>query len=151
MGDKFPHKIFKKGVDKGFNSVYNKEKAKELKKMSAKEKEIKKYMDKLGISYEEAEQLWEDDQEDYIGEEGEQMTEKAKALKRYEKADTKRKKSTRERKVDTVKKHLLDLVAEGLKGSVECIEYQNEVSISFKYGEDNYSLKLTRHRPPKEK
>jgi hypothetical protein len=128
-----------------------KKKAKELKKMSAKEKEIKKYMDKLGISYEEAEQLWEDDQEDYIGEEGEQMTEKAKALKRYEKADTKRKKSTRERKVDTVKKHLLDLIVEGLKGSVECVEYQNEVSISFKYGEDNYSVKLTRHRPPKEK
>ena len=119
--------------------------------MSAKEKEIKKYMDKLGISYEEAEQLWEDDQEDYIGEEGEQMTEKAKALKRYEKADTKRKKLTRERKVDTVKKYLLDLIVEGLKGSVEYVEYQNEVSISFKYGEDNYSVKLTRHRPPKEK
>ena len=38
--------------------------------MTAKEKEIRKYMEKLGISYEEAEQLWEDDQEDYIGEAG---------------------------------------------------------------------------------
>ena len=119
--------------------------------MSAKEKEIKKYMDKLGISYEEAEQLWEDDQEDYIGEEGEQMTEKAKALKRYEKADTKRKKSTRERKVDNVKKYLLELAESGLEGFVENVEYQNEVSISFDYEDSHYSLKLTRHRPPKEK
>lgn len=119
--------------------------------MTEKEKAIKNYMEKLKISHEEAEQLWEDDQEDYIGEEGEKMTEQAKKLKRYEKANKTRKKSTRERKVDTVKKYLLDLIVEGLKGSVERIEYQNEVSISFKYGEDNYSLKLTRHRQPKEK
>ena len=71
--------------------------------MTNKEKEIKKYMEKLNISYQEAEQLWEDDQEDYIGEEGEQMTENAKSLKRYEKSEKTRKNSTRERKVDTVK------------------------------------------------
>ena len=29
--------------------------------MTNKEKEIKKYMEKLNISYQEAEQLWEDD------------------------------------------------------------------------------------------
>ena len=116
----------------------------------AKEKEIRKYMEKLGISYEEAEQLWEDDQEDYIGEAGEEMTAKAKELKRYEKGDvSKRKKSTRERKVDTVKKHLLDLAVNGLVADVQQIEYQNEVSISFVYNGDNYSLKLTRHRPLK--
>lgn len=120
--------------------------------MTTKEKEIRKYMEKLGISYEEAEQLWEDDQEDYIGEAGEEMTAKAKELKRYEKGDSsKRKKSTRERKVDTVKKHLLDLAVNGLVADVQQIEYQNEVSISFVYNGDNYSLKLTRHRPPKEK
>lgn len=119
--------------------------------MTEKEKAIQTYMKKLNISHEEAEQLWEDDQEDYIGEEGEKMTENAKKLKRYEKGENARKKSTRERKVDTVKKYLLDLIVEGLKGSVEWIEYQNEVSISFKYGEDNYLLKLIRHRQPKEK
>ena len=119
--------------------------------MINKEKEIKKYMEKLNISYQEAEQLWEDDQEDYIGEEGEKMTENAKSLKRYEKSKKTRKNSTKERKVDTVKKHLLDLAVEGLKSSVEYIEYQNEVSISFVYNGENYSLKLIRHRPPKEK
>jgi alpha-L-fucosidase len=126
-----------------------KKKAKELKKMSAKEKEIKKYMEKLGISYEEAEQLWEDDQEDYIGEEGEQMTKKAKGLKRYEKADTKRKKSTRERKVDNVKLYLLELAEDGLEGYVENIEYYNELSFSFDYEGEHFSLKLTRHRKEK--
>lgn len=119
--------------------------------MTNKEKEIKKYMEKLGISYQEAEQLWEDDQDDYIGEEGEKMTENAKSLKRYEKSEKTRKKSTRERKVDTVKKHLLDLAVNGLVADVQQIEYQNEVSISFVYNGDNYSLKLTRHRPLKEK
>ena len=118
--------------------------------MTAKEKEIRKYMERLGISYEEAEQLWEDDQEDYIGEAGEEMTAKAKELKRYEKGDvSKRKKSTRERKVDTVKKYLLELCEDGLDGFVENVEYQNEVSISFDYEGEHYSLKLTRHRPPK--
>ena len=117
-----------------------------------KELQIKNYMEKLGLSYEEAEQLWKDDQDDFIGEEGEQMTAKAKELKRYEKGDiSKRKKSTRERKVDSVKKHLLDLAVNGLVEDVQQIEYQNEVSISFVYNEENYSLKLTRHRPPKEK
>lgn len=118
--------------------------------MTNKEKEIKKYMEKLGISYQEAEQLWEDDQEDYIGEAGEEMTAKAKELKRYEKSDiSKRKKSTRERKVDNVKKYLLELAESGLDGFVENVEYQNEVSISFDYEGEHYSLKLTRHRPPK--
>ena len=115
-----------------------------------KELQIKNYMEKLGLSYEEAEQLWKDDQDDFIGEEGEQMTAKAKELKRYEKGNiSNRKKSTRERKVDSVKKHLLDLAVNGLVEDVQQIEYQNEVSISFVYNGENYSLKLTRHRPLK--
>ena len=51
-----------------------------------KEEQILDFMAKLKISREEAEQLFEDDAEDYIGEEGEQMTEKAKEIKRYEKS-----------------------------------------------------------------
>lgn len=115
-----------------------------------KEEQIKSYMNKLKISREEAEQLWEDDQEDYIGEEGEEMTKKAKEIKNYTQSDkTKRKKSTRERKVDHVKRYLLQLAEDGLEGFVENVEYQNEVSISFDYEGEHYSLKLTRHRPPK--
>ena len=55
-----------------------------------KEKQILSYMKSLKISREEAEQLWEDDQADYIGEEGEEMTKKAKEIKRYKRAQAKR-------------------------------------------------------------
>lgn len=114
--------------------------------MTEKEKAIKNYMEKLKISREDAEQLWEDDQADYIGEEGEKMTENAKELRRYEKGKSSRKKVVKERKVDTIKKHLFDLVINGIAEEVEQIERHNEVSIAFVYNNDNYSLKLTRHR-----
>lgn len=114
--------------------------------MTEKEKAIKNYMEKLKISREDAEQLWEDDQADFIGEEGEKMTENAKELRRYEKGTTSRKKIVKERKVDTIKKHLFDLVINGIAEEVEQIERHNEVSIAFVYNNENYSLKLTRHR-----
>ena len=96
--------------------------------MTEKEKVIKNYMKKLNISREDAEQLWEDDQADFIGEEGEEMTKNAKELRRYEKGKTSRKKMERIRKVDTVKKFLLDCAVKGLMEEVSRIEYQNEVS-----------------------
>lgn len=114
--------------------------------MTEKEKAIVNYMEKLKISREDAEQLWEDDQADYIGEEGEKMTENAKELRRYEKGKSSRKKMVKERKVDTIKKHLFDLVINGIAEEVEQIERHNEVSIAFVYNNENYSLKLTRHR-----
>lgn len=114
--------------------------------MTEKEKAIVNYMEKLKISREDAEQLWEDDQADYIGEEGEEMTKNAKELRRYEKGKTSRKKMVKERKVDTIKKYLFDLVINGIAEEVEQIERYNEVSIAFVYNNENYSLKLTRHR-----
>ena len=111
--------------------------------MTEKEKVIKNNMKKLNISREDAEQLWEDDQADFIGEEGEKMTENAKELRRYDKGKTSRKKMEKTRKVDTVKKFLLDCAVKGLMVEVSRIEYQNEVSISFVYNNENYSLKLT--------
>ena len=114
-----------------------------------KEEQILAYMKNLEISREEAEQLWLDDQEDYIGEEGEEMSAKAKKLRRYETSIQKKERKPRERKVDNVKKYLLELAEDGLRGSVDKIEYHNEVSISFDYEGEHYSLKLTRHRPPK--
>jgi predicted transcriptional regulator len=119
---------------------------KEMMTMTEKEKAIVNYMEKLKISREDAEQLWEDDQADFIGEEGEKMTENAKELRRYEKGKTSRKKMVKERKVDTIKKHLFDLVINGIAEEVEQIERHNEVSIAFVYNNENYSLKLTRHR-----
>ena len=77
-----------------------------------KEKIINDYMKKLGISREEAEQLYEDDLEDFIGEEGEAMTEKAKAIKIRGDGEEKKKKSTKERKVDEAKKEYEKVDAE---------------------------------------
>lgn len=67
-----------------------------------KEQIVADYMKKLNISKEEAEQLYEDDLADYIGEEGEEMTQKAKSIRRYEqKAEKSDNKATKKRTVKT--------------------------------------------------
>ncbi len=121
--------------------------------MTAKEKEnkIQQYMKALDITREEAIQLIEDDENDIIGEEGEELQEKAKEVRRYEKSDKPRKKAVKERKVDEEKKHLLEILAEALTHSVptENISVKNEAEINFDYGVNKYTIKLVKHRPPK--
>ena len=116
-----------------------------------REEKIALYMKKLDISREEAIELIEDDENDYIGEEGEEMTEKAKEVKRYEKSTKERKKTVKERKVDKEKKHLIEILAEAITHSAptENISIKNEAEISFSYGENSYTIKLVKHRPPK--
>ena len=86
-------------------------------------------------------------------EEAEEMAEmeiKANGIKRYEKSDKPRKKTTRERKVDETKKKILlgcKCFIEGLGGVVVSIKTETEVKFTFE-GEE-YTLKLTKHRPPK--
>lgn len=115
----------------------------------AKEQEIQKNMKVLGISREEAEQLWEDDQNDFIGEEGEEMTRKAKEVKRYEKGDKPRAKAKKERKVDENKKLILDKLHKALETFVKITSVKTETEISFVYNDEEYTLKLTKHRPKK--
>lgn len=114
-----------------------------------KEQEIQKNMKVLGISREEAEQLWEDDQNDFIGEEGEEMTRKAKEVKRYEKGDKPRAKAKKERKVDENKKLILDKLHKALETFVKITNVKTETEISFVYNDEEYTLKLTKHRPKK--
>ena len=114
-----------------------------------KEQEILNYMKNLQISREEAEQLWEDDQEDFIGEEGEEMTKKAKEVKRYEKADKSKSKSKKERKIDENKKLILDKLHKTLETFVEITNVKTETEINFVYNDEKYTLKLTKHRPKK--
>lgn len=113
-----------------------------------KEEQIKIFMKSYGISKEEAEQLWEDDQNDYIGEEGEEMQKKADALKRnYVSSKPDRKKSTRERKVDGEKLDILQTIAAALENEYNMsVDIEKELNIHFSLGESNYSLTLTRHR-----
>lgn len=114
-----------------------------------KEQEIQKNIKMLGISREEAEQLWEDDQNDFIGEEGEEMTRKAKEVKRYEKGDKPRAKAKKERKVDENKKLILDKLHKALETFVKITNVKTETEISFVYNDEEYTLKLTKHRPKK--
>lgn len=117
--------------------------------MTEKEKQIQNYMKNLQISREEAEQLWEDDQEDFIGEEGETMTEKAKTVKRYEKGDKPRAKAKKERKIDENKKYLLGIVHKALEPFVKITEIKTETELKFVYNGEEYTFKLTKHRPKK--
>lgn len=110
----------------------------------SKEEQIQNYMKSLEISREEAEQLWEDDQADFIGEDGEKMQEKAKKIK--PKADRKKvSKVNRERKIDIEKLEILSTLSETLE--ILGYEPQIEKEVAIHFG--NYTLKLTRHRPDK--
>ena len=116
-----------------------------------KEQQILDFMAKLKISREEAEQLFEDDAEDFIGEEGEQMTEKAKEIKRYEKADKPKKdRKPKERKVDQAKAFILGELHKALEPLVKITNVKTETEISFVYNDEKYTLKLTKHRKEKQ-
>ena len=117
----------------------------------SKEQEIQNFMVSLGITRKEAEQLWEDDNNDFIGDEGEEMQKKAKEIRRYEKkevAPTKEKK-VKERKVDNDKLFLLSAVKDLFGGLEINSTMKTETELSFSYNGAEYTLKLTKHRPPK--
>ena len=115
------------------------------------DKELKNSMEALGISKEEAIQMWLDDNDYTTNETVEELTEKSKKnIKRYEQSDKKRKASTKERKVDEEKKRFLNgfrIFVEGLGAVVTSTK--NEAEFSFSFGENAYTVKLVKHRPPK--
>lgn len=79
-----------------------------------------------------------------------EMEIKANGIKRYEKSDKPRKKTTRERKVDETKKRILmncKVLVEGMGGDLVSIKTETEIRFAFKGAE--YTLKLTKHRPKK--
>ena len=94
--------------------------------MTAKEKMILQIMEEC-----------EKEGEPVTREEAEEMAEmeiKANGIKRYEKSDKPRKKTTRERKVDETKKKILlgcKCFIEGLGGVVVSIKTETEVKFTF--------------------
>ena len=125
-----------------------------------KEKAIQNYMKSLGISREDAEQLWEDDQADYIGEQGEEMTLKAKEIRRYEQSTEKKERKPREKKIDAEKVAILEYLVNRMESRHNFLEEDEwdfdkitianpQKEITFRVGENEYSLTLTKHRPPK--
>lgn len=70
--------------------------------------------------------------------------------RRYEKSETKRKATTKKRKVDEVKGYLLGCtktLLEGLGATETAVKTETE--INFQYQGASYTFKLTRHKAPK--
>ena len=110
---------------------------------------IKNYMEKLGISKEEAIQLYEDDHAGYESPEMKEMERKAKSNKRYEKSVTPRKKAVKERKIDPNKLALSFIVGNALNTAGIKHTPKNESEFHFSYCGDNFTIKLIKHRAPK--
>lgn len=120
------------------------------KEINIPDAEIEKNMKLLDISKEEAIEMWLDDNDYTENEEVEKLTEKAKEVKRYEKADKPRKATKKERKVDEEKKELLNLCRTPIEGAGGIVtEIKNEAEFSFTFGNNFYTVKLVKHRPPK--
>ena len=119
------------------------------KEINIPDAEIEKNMKILEISKEEAIAMWLDDNDYTENEEVEELTAKAKSVKRYEKADKPRKERKVERKVDEEKKHLINILVTSLNGEVSNISVKNEAEFSFICNENSYTVKLVKHRPPK--
>ena len=79
------------------------------------------------------------------------MEMKSKKLTRYEKSDTPRKKSARERKVDNDKKYLLGHLQTRLLTETDSHDFtvKNEAEFSFTFKSNSYTVKLIKHRAPK--
>ena len=125
-----------------------------------REQQIENYMKSLQISRAEAEQLFEDDKEDFIGEEGEEMTKKAKEVRRYEQSDKPKSKKKREVKLDEMKIEIIKFLENAMDGRHRFIEedewdFENVIvknpqkEITFVVNGCEYSLNLIKHRPPK--
>lgn len=117
---------------------------------------IDKMVDKLGLSIDEACELWLDDNGLQENEEQKALDEKAKknritATIHQAKATTKEKKERKStRKEDTTKESLIKLLAESLATVAIDIKIENVGKlISFKVGDDEFKLDLKRTRKPK--
>ena len=121
--------------------------------MTEKEKTIQLYMSKLDLSREEAEQMWQDEQEDNLPE----LTPEQKAVAKEMAQADRKKESTprkRERKPDENKRLLisvfLDCLLDAPSDEMEDVSIINpEREIEFRYCGERYRLTLS--KPRKEK
>ena len=96
----------------------------------------------------------EKDGEPVTREEAEEMAEleiKAGSIRHYEKSDKPRKATKKERKVDVNKKRILTdckTLLEGLGATITTVKTETEITFIFE--DEEYSLKLVKHRPKKE-
>ena len=118
--------------------------------MNEKEKAIQLYMSKLDLSREEAEQMWQDEQEDNLPD----LTAEQKAVAKEMAQADRKKESTprkRERKPDDDKRELIKKLKELLDSVADevCKVTNPEREIEFNYNNNRYRLTLS--KPRKEK
>ena len=118
--------------------------------MNEKEKTIQLYMSKLDLSREEAEQMWQDEQEDKLPD----LTAEQKAVAKEMAQADRKKESTprkRERKPDDDKRELIKKLKELLDSVADevCKVTNPEREIEFNYNNNRYRLTLS--KPRKEK
>lgn len=114
--------------------------------------EIEKSMKVLGISRDEAIQLWLEDEGYIENAEVEELTAKAKENKvsHEAKADKPRKTVKKERKPDEEKENLIEILANCLKNAGFEVEITNKSKIiEFNVSGNHYKLDLIKQRPPK--
>jgi hypothetical protein len=119
------------------------------------EERIQKLMKTLECSREEAIQLLKEDEEIdkmSVKEAQSDLTaEQKKAVKSASKVGSKKRTPVkRERKVDKIKKELINCIRVLLEGMGAITEpLKNETDLHFTFKGDSYSVKLIKHRPPK--
>ena len=120
------------------------------------EKDIQKMMKSLDLTRDEAiEMLLEDEAIDKMSmkEVNDDLTdEQKKVVKKASSTQSKpREKVKRERKIDTEKQFLIKCLVNGLNSTAVTsdIQTKNEVEINFKAYDNDYTVKLIKHRPPK--
>lgn len=96
----------------------------------------------------------EQDNEPVTYEEAKEMAEielrAKKECRRYEQSDKPRKKAEKVRKIDEEKGRLLTEVRTLLEGlGAGVIATKTETEVEFMFNDNHYTIKLTKHRPPK--
>lgn len=124
------------------------------------EKEIQKTMKALDISRDEAVAMLKEDEEIdrmAMGEVDNDLTAEQKKVKKAMTKTGEKKKTVykfdkkKERKVDETKKHFLDCIRVLIEGMGAVVEpLKTEAEMHFTFGEDSYTIKLIKHRPPKD-
>lgn len=113
---------------------------------------IDNLVDNLEISIADACELWLADNGKITNEEQEKANKQAeKAPRRYEQGVNPRKKVEKERKVDINKGYLLEIIKNALVNDGNCTNFvqNNEVTLDFTAFNDEFTIKLTKHRKKK--
>ena len=111
--------------------------------------EIRKNQRELDLSEEDAVRMFFEDWE-YIPAGSKVKIERVKDIqtkKEYAKSDKPRKTSTKERKVDETKKRFLNGFRIYLEGcGCEIVNLKTETELTFNFEDEQYTVKLTKHR-----